>query len=77
MSDSGTLKKMTSTNGICAVDSGAVSESSICSDLDKAGSQDLERFRVVTRTPDDNRCTLYVTGVAAENRPDILTQVQF
>lgn len=69
--------KLASGNGICAVGSGAVSGSSVCSSIARAGSQDLERFRVVTRTPDDDRCTLHVTGVTAENRPDILTQVQF
>ncbi|MEI6711243.1 MAG: hypothetical protein WCK88_03270 [bacterium] len=45
----------------------------------RAGLQDLERFRVVMRVPDDlnNRCTLHVTGVMALNRPDILTRIGF
>lgn len=50
-----------------------------CSNIDTAALQDLERFRVVMRVPDDlnNRCTLHVTGVMALNRPDILTRVGF
>ena len=76
ISDGVTLKKA-DTNGICVMSTGPVLDSSICSDLARAGSQDLERFRVVTKTPDDNRCTLHATGVTAENRPDILTQVNF
>jgi len=46
-----------------------------CSSLDKAAQQDLERFRVMMKDPDNNRCTLHVTGVVASNRPDILTRI--
>ena len=47
--------------------------------LDRAAIQDLERFRVVMRVPDEleNRCTLHVTGVPALNRPEILTRSGF
>lgn len=52
-----------------------------CTDptLETAAIQDLERFRVVMRVPDDtnNRCTLHVTGVSALNRPEILTRTGF
>jgi hypothetical protein len=44
-----------------------------------AALQDLERFRVVMRVPDEqsNRCTLHVTGISALNRPDILIRSGF
>lgn len=50
-----------------------------CTDLPTAAIQDLERFRVVMRIPDDtnNRCTLHVTGISALNRADILTRTGF
>ena len=77
--DAGTIPvlKKADGNGICAIDAGPVLGTSACSSIEVAGSQDLERFRVVTRTPDDTRCTLHVTGVAAANRPDILTALTF
>ncbi len=46
--------------------------------LQKAGNQDLERFRLTTLAPTavSNQCTLYVTGTTPANVP-ILSSIDF
>ena len=76
MNDADSLKKIETGTGICAAGT-IVTNTSICTSLTLAAQQDLERFRVLTTTPADNRCTLHVTGVVTMNRPEILTKMGF